>query len=57
MSVVQVLASSTSKSPEMMLLPRALFYVAAICQFSSQYINTKVNNVSDSLSRFHFYKF
>ena len=29
MSVVQVLASGTSKSPEMIVLLRALFYVAA----------------------------
>ena len=59
MSVVHVLASCTSKSPEMMVLLQALFYVAATCQFelSSKYSNTKVNIMADSLSRLDFYKF
>ena len=59
MSVVQVLASGTSKRPELMVLLRTLFYVAATYQFefSSQYINTKVNCVADSLSRLDFYRF
>ena len=59
MSVVQVLASGTSKSPDLMVLLRALFYIAAMYQFefSSQYVNTKLNCVADSLSRLDFYRF
>ena len=59
MSVVHVLASGTSKSPDLMVLLRALFYIAAMYQFefSSQYVNTKLNCVADSLSRLDFYRF
>ena len=57
-SPVQVPASGTSEIPAMMVVLRALFYVAATCQFefSTQYINTKANTVADSLSRLDFYK-
>ena len=57
--VVEVLRSGTSRSPELMKLIRILFYISATYQFnvSSEYINTKVNLVADSLSRLDFYKF
>ena len=59
MAVVQVLASGSSKNPELMALLRALFFIAASYQFtfSSTYVNIKLNVGADCLSRLDFYKF
>lgn len=58
-SVVYILQSGTSKSPELMKLVRLLFYLSATHQFefTSSYINTKINAIADSLSRLDFYRF
>ena len=54
MCIVQVLCSGTCKSPEIMGLVRRLFFIAATFQFECKavYINTKVNLIADSLSRY-----
>ena len=57
--VVHLLRNGTSKSPELMTLVRALFYIAATYQFdfSAEYIHTKSNTVADALSRLDFHRF
>ena len=56
MSVVYVLSSGTSRNPDLMCLVRELFFVAAMYQFEfrATYINTKVNLIADSLSRYNW---
>ena len=57
--VVQVLTTGTSKSPALMDLVRALFYLSATYQFevTATWIGTKVNTLADALSRLDFHKF
>ena len=54
MCVVNVLCSGTSKNRDIMCLIRRLFHIAATFQFECRavYINTKVNVIADSLSRY-----
>ena len=56
MCVVQVLCSGTSPNRDIMSLVRKLFLLAATYQFEcrSIYINTKVNVIADSLSRYNW---
>ena len=57
--VCQILRSGTSRNPALMKLIRQLFFITASYQieFGSVYINTKVNDIADSLSRLDFSKF
>ena len=56
MCVVSVLSSGTSRNPDLMHLVRRLFFIAASCQFECKavYVNTKVNTIADSLSRYNW---
>ena len=58
-AICHVLCSQTSRSPELMQLVRALFYIAASTpfEFSATYVNTKKNCVADALSRLDFARF
>ena len=58
-AICHILCSQTTRSPELMQLVRALFYIAASTpfEFSATYINTKKNCVADSLSRLDFHRF
>ena len=57
--IVQVVNSGTCRSPEIMDLVRALFYISARNEFSvhCEYINTKDNILADALSRMDFARF
>ena len=59
MCIVEVLNSGTCKSDPIMDLVRHLFYISAKCSFelSACYVNTKVNDIADSLSRLQFARF
>ena len=58
-AICHILRSQSSKSPDLMQLVRALFYIAASTpfEFSAIYVNTKKNCVADSLSRLDFHRF
>ena len=59
MCVVEVVNSGTSKSADIMHLLRKLFFICAKFHFeiSTCYINTKVNDIADALSRLQFDRF
>lgn len=57
--VVHVVNSGTCKSPAIMALVRALFFISAQHEFLVHcvYINTKDNTIADALSRLDFVRF
>ena len=59
MCVVEVVNSGSSKSVDIMDLIRKLFFVCAKFHFEIRtcYINTKVNDIADALSRLQFDRF
>ncbi|XP_065179991.1 uncharacterized protein LOC135810425 [Sycon ciliatum] len=58
-SVVECLQSSSSKSPGMMSLLRALFFVCATHSFTitAKYVPGHLNSIADALSRFNLQAF